>query len=199
MKKQVVMIHGGTTFEKNKDYISFLENMEVDLNKYRKTKWSDRFRSDLGVNYDVLLLRMPNPMNAKYREWEIIFKKIASLLNENVILVGHSLGAIFLVKYLSKNEFPKRIKATVLISPPYDSSDTDESLGDFALPKSLSGLKEQAGEILIYHSEDDEVVPFSHLEKYIKALPEATIRKFKKRGHFNQPEFPELVRDIKKL
>jgi hypothetical protein len=51
---------------------------------------------------------MPNPMNARYNEWKILFKKIVLLLDDNVILIGHSLGAIFLVKYLSENKFPKK-------------------------------------------------------------------------------------------
>ncbi|MGM0482902.1 MAG: alpha/beta hydrolase [Patescibacteria group bacterium] len=199
MKKQIAMIHGGTTFDTKKDYLSFLENLDVDLDKYRKTKWTDHLRNDLGANYDVLLLKMPNPMNAKYKEWETLFNKIAPLLKKNVILIGHSLGAIFLVKYLSVNEFPKKIRATMLISPPYDSQEMDESLGGFVLPKRLNGLKKQAGEIFIYHSEDDRVVPYSHLEKYGEALPEATLRKFKKRGHFNQSKFPEIIKDIKNL
>ncbi|PIV10195.1 MAG: hypothetical protein COS49_01910, partial [Candidatus Portnoybacteria bacterium CG03_land_8_20_14_0_80_41_10] len=50
-----------------------------------------------------------------------------------------------------------------------------------------------------YQSKDDKVVPYSHLEKYKKALPNAIIREFKKRGHFDQPKFSELIKDIKGL
>ncbi|PJA63702.1 MAG: hypothetical protein CO160_02405 [Candidatus Portnoybacteria bacterium CG_4_9_14_3_um_filter_43_11] len=155
-------------------------------------------RKDLGNRFDVLFPKMPNPMNAKYDEWKILFEKIAPLLDNNVILIGHSLGAIFLVKYLSENKFPKNILATLLVSPPYDDEDMEESLGDF-VPKSLDKLNKQGGKIFIYQSKDDKVVPSSHLEKYKKALPNAIIREFKKRGHFDQPKFPELIKDIKGL
>ncbi len=87
----------------------------------------------LGNKFDVLLPKMPNPSNAKYNEWKIIFNKISKLLEKNVILIGHSLGAIFLIKYLSENKFPKKILATLLISPPYDDDGMEESLGDFYL------------------------------------------------------------------
>jgi len=198
MKKQVILIHGGSTFDAYKDYLAFLKGLKIDLNRYKRTKWNDSLRKDLGNRFDVLFPKMPNPMNAKYDEWKILFEKIAPLLDNNVILIGHSLGAIFLVKYLSENKFPKNILATLLVSPPYDDEDMEESLGDF-VPKSLDKLNKQGGKIFIYQSKDDKVVPSSHLEKYKKALPNAIIREFKKRGHFDQPKFPELIKDIKGL
>jgi len=199
MKKQAILIHGGSTFDSYKDYLTFLRGLKIDLNRYRRTKWSDSLRDDLGNRFDVLLPKMPNPMNAKYDEWRILFKKIALLLDNNVILIGHSLGAIFLAKYLSENKFPKKILATFLVSPPYDNKGMNESLGDFVLPKSLDRLNKQGGKIFIYQSKDDPVVPYSHLGKYKKALPNAIIREFKKRGYFDQLKFPELIKDIKSL
>lgn len=199
MKKQIILIHGGLTFDTYKDYLSFLKNLKIDLNRYRRTKWSDSLRKDLGSRFDVLLPKMPNPMNAKYNEWKILFKKIAFLLDNNVILIGHSLGAIFLAKYLSENKFPKKILATLLVSPPYDDEGMEESLGDFVLSKNLGRLNKRGGKIFIYQSKDDPVVPCAHLEKYKKALPGAIIREFKKRGHFDQLKFPELIKDIREL
>ncbi len=199
MKKQILLIHGGTAFGADKDYLSFLKNLEIDLDRYRREGWNISLRKKLGGKFDVLLAKMPNPVNAKYDEWEIVFKKIVLLLDKKVILIGHSLGAIFLAKYLSENTFPKKILATFLISAPYDDKGMKESLGSFVLSKSLAKLNKQGGRIFLYHSQDDSVVPYIHLEKYKKALPGATVRVFKKRGHFNQAEFPELVRDIKNL
>ena len=199
MKKQILFIHGGSTFKSYREYLSHLKSIEIDLDRYRKTKWSDSLNIGLGNKFDVLLPKMPNPSNAKYNEWKIIFNKISKLLEKNVILIGHSLGAIFLIKYLSENKFPKKILATLLISPPHDDDGMEESLGDFILPKSLKKLNNQGGKIFIYQSKDDPVVPYSHLEKYKKALPNAIIREFKNREHFNQPKFPELIKDIRGL
>ncbi|KKU94028.1 MAG: hypothetical protein UY26_C0003G0178 [Candidatus Jorgensenbacteria bacterium GW2011_GWA1_48_13] len=199
MKKQVLMIHGGTTFDSYKDYLSFLKKLKVDLDRYRGEKWANSLGIKLGRGFDVLLLKMPNPMNARYEEWKILFGKIARALRNKVILIGHSLGAIFLAKYLSENRFPKKVRATFLISGPYDDKSLDESLGGFTLPESLKKLRKQGGRIFLYHSKDDKVVPFAHLGKYKKALPGAVVRVFKKRGHFLQSDFPELVKDIKNL
>ncbi|MDP3962697.1 MAG: hypothetical protein Q8Q03_02425 [bacterium] len=51
----------------------------------------------------------------------------------------------------------------------------------------------------LYRSKDDPVVPFSALDKFKEALPQAHTRIFENRKHINQEEFPELVEDIIKL
>ena len=41
---------------------------------------------------------------------------------------------------------------------------------------------------------------FEHLERYRRVLPHAIVRALDGRGHeFNQPEFPELAADIRRL
>lgn len=199
MKKQVVVIHGGMAFKKDKDYLSFLKFLKVDLDRYRGAGWKDILQEELGNRFDVLLPRMPNPLNSKYNEWKILFRKIARLLDNNVVLIGHSLGGVFLAKYLSENKFPKKIRASILIAPPYDEKDVEESLGDFVILNNLKRFKKQGGKIFIYHSEDDLVVPHADLKKYQNNLPDATARIFKDRGHFHQEEFPELVKEIKRV
>ena len=44
---------------------------------------------------------MPTPYDAKYTEWAALFGQYE--VNEETILVGHSLGAGFLVRFLSEN------------------------------------------------------------------------------------------------
>jgi predicted alpha/beta hydrolase family esterase len=199
MKKQVIIIGGGTTFKTYKDYITFLKSLKIDLDRYRETRWKSSLSEKLGNRFDVLLLKMPNTTNAGYDEWKMLFNKIARLLENDVILIGHSLGGVFLAKYLSENKFPKKILASILIAPPYDEKDIVEPLGDFVISNNLEKFKKQGGKIFIYHSEDDPVVPYIDLGKYQKALPDAVVRIFKNRGHFSQSEFPELVREIKRI
>lgn len=50
--------------------------------------------------------------------------------------------------------------------------------------------------IFLYHSRDDEVVPFAHLALYAEKLPHATIRAFDNRGHQFQQGLSEVVKDI---
>jgi hypothetical protein len=154
---------------------------------------------DLENEFEVIPFRMPCPMNAKYYEWKIMFDKLLPFLRDDVLLIGHSLGGIFLVKYLSENDFPKRIKATFLVSVPFDEEATEESLGDFNLPDNFEMFENQGGRIFFYHSEDDPCVSIQDLEKYRKSLPKANYRVFKNRGHFSGSEFNELLEDIRKV
>ncbi|MDP3880701.1 MAG: alpha/beta hydrolase [bacterium] len=199
MANQVVVIHGGESFKNKEDYLNYLKTREIDLDRYRTSDWKSNLRKDLGADYDLLLLKMPNPTDAKYEEWKITFDKITPLLNDEVILIGHSLGGVFLMKYLSENKFSKKIKALFSVAAPFYGEHEDYSLGEFAPSEDLSQVSEQAEEIISMHSKDDKIVPFSDFEAYKKALPEAEVVVFEDRGHFNQEEFPELIKEIKRI
>ncbi len=199
MKKQVVIIHGGDTFNTYTEYIASLKSFIIDFSKMLRRGWKENLEQELGSEFRVVLPKMPNQANAKYSEWKIWFEKIIPFLDEEVVFVGHSLGGIFLAKYFSENTYPKKIRATFLIAAPFDTSGTDYTLADFSLPQSLAGLEKQGGKIFIYQSKDDNVVPFSNLEKYKHALPSAKEWVFTDRGHFNQTHLPELVEDIQNL
>jgi uncharacterized protein len=136
---------------------------------------------------------MPNKSNAQFEEWKLWFEKLIPFLYQDVILTGHSLGGTFLAKYLSETQFLKKIKAVFLIGAVYDKDDSGHSIASFTLP---TRLNLQTENIYLYHSKDDSVVPFSALEKYKKALPNAQIKIFEDRGHFNQEKFPELAQNI---
>ena len=119
MKQQILLIHGGDAFDTYDEYISFLKNFELDLEGLKKKGWKNSLQDKLGEGYDVIMPRMPNAFNARYSEWKIWFEKIINLLDNEVILVGHSLGGIFLVKYLAEEDFPKSVKATFLVAAPF--------------------------------------------------------------------------------
>lgn len=194
MKHHVVVIHGGDSFLTHAAYLADLRTAEMEIDRYRagaRRDWKSSLHEKLGKGFDVFLPSMPNKDNAQYNEWALWFKKIIPHLNNNVTLVGHSLGALFLVKYLSENKFPKKIRATLLVATPYDA------VGTFTRPKTLIRLGQQAGTVIFYQSKNDPVVSMREALGYQKELPDVRMRMFKKRGHFDRPSFPELARDIK--
>jgi hypothetical protein len=103
MKKQIVIIHGGDTWETYEQYLEFLKNRQIDFDKHGLGKefWEDKLNNNLGEDYQVIQPEMPNYRNAQYPEWKIWFEKFIPFLNDNVILIGGSLGGIFLAKYLA--------------------------------------------------------------------------------------------------
>jgi hypothetical protein len=197
-KKQILIIHGGNTFAKQSDYIDYLKITEIDKSRlYSTIDWKQTISDRLGDNYEVLNPRMPNASYARYDEWKIYFEALTKVLENNVILIGHSLGGIFLAKYLSENKFPKKIDALFLLAAPYEEN--GESLGDFKLGTNLDKVNKQVKKIYILHSEDDPVVPMTDSDKYISALPSAELVVFEDKGHFNTEEFSGLVYLIKDI
>ncbi|KND47379.1 MAG: hypothetical protein AB199_03045 [Parcubacteria bacterium C7867-004] len=197
---QVVEIHGGSTHDSYEKYLEELRSKQVTKKHlFPWIGWKQGMRDELGPEYEVLMPQMPNKQNSKYAEWKIWFDKIVPLLDEKIILVGHSLGGIFLAKYLSENVIDKDILATFLVAAPFDDSSEESSLADFVLPESLAKFTEQSRIIHLYQSTDDPVVPFTELAKYQAKLPYALASVFEDRGHFNQDDFPELTSDIKAI
>jgi len=198
-KKQILIIHGGSTYDNYENYLIALKNKNPKLEwNLSKRDWKDCLQDDLGEDYSVYTPQMPNKTNAQYNEWKIWFEKIATQLDGNFILIGHSLGGTFLTKYFSENVLGKKINKIFLIAAPFNSDGLEkEPLFSFEREGDLSVFSKQSPEIFIYHSKDDFVVPFDHLEKYSKELPTATTRALDGRGHFSQERIPELLEDIK--
>lgn len=200
MKQQILAIGGGTTFNSYQDYISFLKNKEIKLERLKAQKeWKDSLGEKLGEKYEVFVPKMPNVTNARFEEWKIWFERIIDKLHENIILIGHSLGGIFLAKYLSENKLSKKIKATVLVAAPFDDKDSGESLAEFSLNSPLDNFAKQTEEIHLIQSKDDPVVSFNQFEKYKEALPDAKTLILDGMGHFKVESFPELVKLIKSI
>jgi uncharacterized protein len=196
--QQIISIHGGTTFYKYDDYLHFLKTKPVRLARMTGQKvWKDTLQQDLGSGYQVLAPTMPNSTNAKYTEWALWFDRIAEVAENDCILIGHSLGGIFLAKYLSEHTFPKKIKATILIAAPFED-ESGEDLTDFKITGTLDGFVKQAGDIIFYHGTDD-IVPLSELELYKKAIPTTETHVSAASDHFMREAFPELIERIKKL
>lgn len=198
-KQQVVVIHGGDVFESDDKWHQYLEEeKEPRFETMMNEDWKDTLQGDLGGEYEVIIPSMPNKQNAQYEEWKIWFEKHIPHFNDEVVFVGHSLGGVFLAKYLSENEYPEQIKATLLVAAPFEMSGMDYILADFALEGDLSLLHEQGGDIYLYHSKDDPVVPFADFEKYQEKLPNTQTRIFEDKEHFSN-DLPEIVEDIKNL
>ena len=188
--KQIVIVHGGSSFNSYENYLDNLKNSQLH---YERLLWAQKWREWLAqttTGYDVLLPDFPNKQNAQYEEWKIYFEKLLPLLDSDVQLVGYSLGAMFLAKYLHESPLSSPVRRLVLVSPCYDNESV-EDLGSFRVT-SATGLEKSAREIHLFHSKDDPVVPFAELAKFQRDLPSAKIHVFEDRGHFFQSTFPEL-------
>lgn len=155
---------------------------------------------ELGEEYEVFMPSMPNKQNADYEEWKIWFERHFEYLRDEVILVGWSLGGMFLAKYLSENTLPFKVSSLMLLAAPCGTfaDEQGNDCGSFQFnPEILAKLPERASKIAIFHSEDDFVVPYQHALEFKKHLPEAEFMSFTDKNHFLIPEFSELLTKIR--
>ena len=201
MPHQIILIHGGSAFNTYAEYIADLKESTYDPRRENSKGWKDTLQSKIGTDYQVISPEMPNWWNARYSEWKIWFEKVLTVVNEDAIFVGHSLGAIFLAQYFSENIYKKNVKAIFLLAGPHKTTQDkkDDLLADFILPDDMTLLSNYAEKVHLYHSKDDQIVSFDNLTQYQKDLPQAKVRIFKDKGHFMVSELLEIIEDIKNL
>jgi len=198
-RPQIILIHGGMTFKSRQSYLRYLKTREISLEK--KESWSREYLDkNLGDDFEIIRPAMPLKENANYLDWKINFERYLPFIRPQAVLIGSSLGGIFLAKYLSENKLNKRFLSVYLISPPYDDSLPGEDLvGGFRLKSNLSLLEQSCKNLYLFFSEQDEVVPISQATKYALKLKKAHIAIYQHiTGHFQVSEFPELVKFIKR-
>jgi uncharacterized protein len=181
MKKQVLFVQGGGEGAYQEDKI-LAENL----------------RDVLGAAFDVRYPKMPDEASPDSEAWKVTIARELAALDGEVVLVGHSVGAFVLLKYLSEEAVEKPIAGLFLIAAPFVGTEgwqveEDAPAEDFAakLPEGLP--------VFLYHSRDDEWVPYAHLALYAEKLPQATIHEFDGRGHQFDGDLSEVAGDIKEL
>lgn len=192
MNKQLVFIHGGETFDTYDHYIDWLKTTSTyDPERYaaRALRWHRQFEVFL-PGWAIFRPEMPNEVNAQYYEWEIYFEKVLPYLQDGVVLVGHSLGGTFLLKYLATHEFPVR-SSVHLVAPSFGVPRTT-----FDVQENLSVIPTRVKSCAVHHSIDDLVVPYQESAEGIKHIKGAQLYTYTDRGHFLGETFPELIKLI---
>lgn len=193
--KQVFIIHGGNSFSSHEAYIRELQSSTVDYGRIKAGESWRQWIAGQMPRADVLTPEFPNKQNAQFDEWKIYFEKLIPFFGDDVRLVGHSLGAMFLAKYLHDTPLPRKVRQLVLVAGGY-SDDTNEDIGSFAVT-SATGLEASAEEIHLFHSKNDPVVPFTELTYYQQDLATAISHVYEDKFHFWDSTFPELLEILK--
>ncbi|WP_339271059.1 alpha/beta hydrolase [Paenibacillus sp. FSL W8-0187] len=153
-------------------------------------------KEQLGEVYHVSSPAMPDP---DYALWKAQIANEIEALDEEVLLIGHSLGGSVLLKFLSEEGCRRTVSGLFLIAAPYWGKDDKWQSEDFRLPDSFATMLPRISSLYLYHSRHDPVVPFAHAQHYAKQLPQAVTREYEGDDHYFCEGLPELVDDIKRI
>jgi serine hydrolase len=181
MKKQVLFIQGAGDGAYEED--EKLANSLQDL---------------LGMEYHVQYPRMPEQEDQGYEAWKAQISRELATLDDNLILVGHSVGTSMLLKYLAEEKIENSMAGIFLIAAPYWGAGGWQ-MDEFKLDEGHASSLLKEIPIFFYHSRDDEIVPFAHLALHVEKFPQATVRAFDGRGHQFNNDLSEVAADIKGL
>lgn len=133
-------------------------------------------------------LVMKSPDTPELFEWiKEIQYNIKKFPNDEIILVGHSLGVPAILHFLQRKN-PKNVKGCVLVSGPYK----DDRKGKVANALSSFFVDEHnwqkifrlGKEFVVIHGSDDKAVHFSHAEFLVSKLG-GTLVRVHQGGHLN--------------
>jgi len=155
----------------------------------------------LGPQYEVHYPALPHEDDAPYEEWKHHLEKELAAMQGPIVLVGHSVGASILIKWMSEMEAEQPIAGLFLLACPFWGGNGWRYEGYEKLMLLSSGVTKlsKGRQIFLYHSRDDAIVPFDHLALYAQILPEATIRERDEGGHQFNNDLSFVAEDIKSL
>ena len=157
-----------------------------------------RLGEELGPDYEVQFPVLPNPEDPHYEPWSERLGQILAGADEPLIVVGHSLGGSVALKRLAEGGSAESIAGLVLAETPFWGESDWEA--EWALPRDWPQPATALPPIVLFHSRDDEEIPFAHLDLYAKRLPGAAVHPLEDNGHLlDRGDLSEIVASIRTL
>ena len=180
----VVIVHGSPKEDRPDEF---------PQNKKHWILWMKNQLEKNGTRTETPL--MPKPWKPNYENWKKEFEKLD--INENTVLVGHSAGGAFMVRWLSENK--QKVKKLILVAPSKETTIESLRLKDFCNFEVNKKIKKFVDDIVVFISNDKkETIRSAYF--YKKELS-AKLINLENKGHFTlggmkTKEFPELLKEI---
>lgn len=144
-----------------------------------------------GIPTDVPI--MPTPWAPDYETFKTVFEKCG--VNEHSILIGHSCGCAFLVRWLGETK--QKIHKLILVAPWRIPDPGDAARDQFYTFPIDASVKDRVEKIIMFTADDEEVDGKESLRIFHDAL-DGEIIELKNHGHYlmsdmGTDEFPELL------
>ena len=179
--QQVLFIHGGG-----------LDGFEADAGL------RDSLSTTLGEGYQLSYPKMPSNEDAPDFGWLNKIEEEVGVLGgagQGIILVGHSLGASMLLKFLSQRKVSVQIAGVFLLAAPFWAGE-EEWVQGLKLEEGFEERLPKNSPFFFYHCHDDEEVSFSDLEKYRERMVQSSFIALEKGGHQFEGGMQRIAQDI---
>ena len=173
---------------------------------YPAENWFPCMKEELGKKgHKVIVPQFPSPpiVPAKISEWFEVLKKYENEINKDSIIIGHSLGGVFLLKILEKISHP--IKVACFVGTPVGvgkilNYERDSSFAGFNFD--WEKIKKNAKNFIVFQSDNDPYVSLENGEELAKNLG-VKLDFIPNAGHFNKKagylQFPQLLEKLEKM
>jgi len=148
--------------------------------------------------YQCFVPTMPPIENMSYSSWEKVFNKYRKLINGDSVFIGHSTGAIFIVKYLMKNNL-KVNKYISVVGFNKENENSANQLWDEInksfFVENLEDFKKFANKRISFYSPTD-IYNFKLLDEFATQI-DAEKEIIENAGHFTkgyEKEFKEILK-----
>lgn len=148
------------------------------------------------IGFEAYNLDMPSTENPVYSEWKKYFEKnYADKVDEKSVLIGHSLGGSFILRYLAETE--QKVDLVILVAPAKTDCGISEISNFFEKDLDFAKIKKNVRKIVLLGSDNDQFIPKKDFDDLVANLG-AEFVFLPSRGHLMEPTLPELLPYLKK-
>ena len=155
----------------------------------------------ISLQFAIMIPRFPTPHGQSLDSWLEILGRYEKQITNRTILIGHSLGGLFLLRLLERLQHP--VAAAFFVAAPIGIKpilyyESDEKFSGFK--HNWEEIKKKAKRFFVYHSDNDPYVSLGNGEELARQLG-AKLTLIPNAGHLNaesgSTKFDGLLKDVK--
>jgi len=147
--------------------------------------WYPWLKSELEEDgYDVMVPAMPETEEPKQILWVPHLAEIVGEPDDELVLIGHSVGCITILRYLEGLPEGVRVGRVVLVAGFTDDLGFDELKNYFQSSIDWSAIRSHCSKFVAIHSDNDPFVPLGHADVFKEQLDAEVVVEHEK-GHFS--------------
>jgi len=146
--------------------------------------------------YEVIVPQLPHGEEQTLHGWMNCFERLDEEIDENTILIGHSLGCPFILHLLEKHKAKAAFFAGGFVS--LLNNKYKEIVRSFVEHFDFEKIQRNCSSFFAYGADNDHNVPIDKLQELADCL-HIKLQMIPNGGHLQMKTFPKLLKDIKEL